>query len=67
MWEQNRADNPQSAVGKTLAIVLPREGRLLQQQRRTFRELKVGDRVVVEPFHFKGNALTVVEELRKAE
>ncbi len=67
VWEQNRAESPQSAVGKTLAIVLPREGRLLQQQRRTFRELKVGDRVVVEPFHFKGNALTVVEELREAE
>ena len=30
-------------------------------------EKQVGDRVVVEPFHFKGNALTVVEELRKAD
>ena len=67
VWEQNRAENPQSAVGKTLAVVLPREGRLLEQQRRAFRELKVGDRVVVEPFHFKGNVLTVVEQLRKAD
>lgn len=67
VWKQNKAENPQSAVGKTLAIVLGREGRLLEQQRRTFRELKVGDHVVVEPFHFKGNVLTVVEELRKAE
>ena len=41
VWEaQNRAENPQSAVGKTLAIVLPQEGRLLEQQRRTFRELR---------------------------
>jgi hypothetical protein len=67
VWEQNRAENPQSAVGKTLAVVLPQEGRLLEQQRRAFRELKAGDRVVVEPFHFRGNALTVVEELRKAD
>jgi len=67
VWKANKAENPQSAVGKILAIVLPREGRLLEQQRKTFRELKVGDQVVVEPFHYKGNALTVVEELRKAD
>ena len=35
--------------------------------RKTLAGLKIGDRVVVEAFHFEGNHLSVVEELRKED
>jgi hypothetical protein len=67
-WKENQAENPKSAVGKRLAMDLREEGRLRETHLRTLAALKVGDRVLVEPFHFEGkNHLTVVEELRKEE
>jgi hypothetical protein len=67
VWESNRASRPESAVGRSLPLVLQPEGRLSARHLETFRGLRVGDRVVVEAFHEEGDRLTVVEEFRKEE
>ena len=67
VWESNRARRPESAVGRSLHLVLQPEGRLSARHLETFRSLRVGDRVVVEAFHEEGDRLTVVEEFRKEE
>jgi hypothetical protein len=66
-WKQNRAENPAAAVGQDVVCVLWPKGRLYGRHRTTLAELKVGDRVLVEPFHLETGHrhLTVVEELRK--
>jgi hypothetical protein len=65
VYEQNKADNPQNLVGKTVPIAVGRGTRLAEQQVQTLKELKVGDRIQVEAFHLVGDSLTVMEELRK--
>jgi len=67
VWKHNKATNPQSAVGKKLAVDIWAKSRLAEQIRKTLAGLKVGDRVVAEAFHFEGNHLSVVEELRKED
>jgi hypothetical protein len=66
-WKENKAENPQAAVGKKAVCELWPKGRLYQQHRRTLAGLKPGDRVLVEPFHLEpgDDHLTVVEELKK--
>jgi translation initiation factor IF-1 len=66
-WKQNKAENPQAAVGKKAVCELWPKGRLYQQHRQTLAGLKPGDRVLVEPFHLEpgDDHLTVVEELKK--
>jgi hypothetical protein len=67
VWENNRADRPEAAVGRELIITIRADeepgGRFLN----TLRTLKIGERVLVEAFHFEGNRLTVVEQLKKVE
>jgi len=67
VWKHNKAQNPQCIVGKKVEIGLWPRSRLVEQHRATLKTLKVGDRVVVEAFHFGGDELSVVEELKKAE
>jgi len=67
VWENNRADRPEAAVGKELIVTIRAEEELGGRFLRTLRALKIGERVLVEAFHFEGNRLTVVEQLRKAE
>lgn len=66
-WRGNKARNPESVVGKTLPVKLSKEGRLNDRHRETLAGLKPGDKVSVEPFHFGGDHLTVVEELKKID
>jgi len=65
VWENNRADKPEAAVGKELIITVPADEEIGRPFLRTLRTLKIGERVLVEAFHFDGNRLTVVEQLRK--
>lgn len=67
VWESNRADRPEAAVGKDLTITIREDEELSDRFLRTLRTLKTGERVLVEAFHFEGNRLTVVEQLRKVE
>lgn len=68
-WKQNKAEDPQAAVGKKAVCELWPEGRLYERHRRTLAELQPGDRVLLEPFHLEpgDDHLTVVEELKKIE
>lgn len=67
VWKGSKAKNPESIVGKEVEVRLWKKSRLYEQHLRTLRELEPGDRIVCEPFHFEGDDLTLVEELRKAE
>lgn len=67
VWKQNKASNPASIVGRKVRIVIDRRSHLRERFRKAFRELKPGDRVEVEAFHFGGGKLTVVESILKAE
>ena len=67
VWENNRADRPEAAVGKDLIITIRADEELGGRFLRTLRTLKIGERVLVEAFHFEGNRLTVVEQLQKVE
>lgn len=67
VWPQSKASNPQAAVGKELSVVIRPESKLGERHMQTLRELKAGDRAIVEAFHFEGDNLTVVEALEKAE
>lgn len=67
VWESNKADRPEAAVGRELIINI-REGEGLSGRfLDTLRALETGQRVLVEAFHFEGNRLTVVEQLKKIE
>jgi len=68
-WKANKAENPQAAVGQQAVCELWPKSRLYEKQKATLAGLKVGDRVLCEPFHLEPehDHLTVVEELRKAE
>jgi len=67
VWENNRADRPEAAVGRDLMITIRADEELGGRFLRTLRTLKIGERVLVEAFHFDGNRLTVVEQLQKVE
>jgi hypothetical protein len=67
VWEQNRAENAEAAIGKSLPVELHRESRLLGQHRETLQELKNEDLVEVEVFHLKDGVLSVMELLRKVD
>ena len=67
VWDDNRADNPEAAVDRELTITIRAEEELGRRFLRTLRALKVGERVLVEAFHFEGDHLTVVEQLRRFE
>ena len=67
VWKANKARRPQDAVGKTLTLVVRAESRMSKRHMEIAGGLKVGDRVSVEAFHFEGNRLTIVEELRKVD
>ena len=64
VWEQNKADNPEAALGKTLVVLIGPDQEQGSQFIRTLRTLKIGQAVLVEAFHLGGEHLTVVEQLR---
>ena len=67
VWESNRADRPEAALGKDVIVTIRADEELGGRFLRTLRTLKIGERVLVEAFHFEGNRLTVVEQLKKVE
>jgi regulator of replication initiation timing len=67
IWESNRADRPEAAVGKELIINIREDEELSSSFLDTLRALETGQRVLVEAFHFGGNSLVVVEQLKKME
>jgi len=67
IWEDNRADNPQAAIGKELIITIRANEERGERFLNTLRTLEINERVLVEAFHFEGEHLTVVEQLQKAE
>ncbi len=67
VWDSNRADRPEAVVGKELMITIRTNEELSVRFLDTLRTLKPGERVLVEAFHFDGNRLTVVEQLKKVE
>ena len=67
VWEANRADRPEAAVGRELMITVRADEEGGNRFLRTLRTMNVGERVLVEAFHFEGNRLTVVEQLQKAD
>jgi len=67
VWESNKADRPEAAVGRELIINIREDDELSGRFLDTLRALETGQRVLVEAFHFEGNRLTVVEQLRKVE
>ncbi len=67
VWQQNKAQNAEEAVGKALPVELHRESRLLGQHQEVLRKLQDGDVVEVELFHVKDNILSVMELLRKVQ
>jgi len=67
VWESNRADRPEAAVGRELIINIREDEELSGRFMNTLRSLKTSERVLVEAFHFEGNLLTVVEQLKKVE
>lgn len=67
VWEHNKADRPEAAVGKELIITIRADDELGGRFLRTLRNLETGERVLVEAFHFEGNHLSVVEQLQRAD
>jgi len=67
IWEANRADRPEAAVGRELMITIRADEEGGNRFLRTLRTMDVGERVLVEAFHFEGNRLTVVEQLQKSD
>ncbi|PJB63390.1 MAG: hypothetical protein CO096_22390, partial [Armatimonadetes bacterium CG_4_9_14_3_um_filter_66_14] len=51
VWKANKAKDPQSIVGKEVPMGLYKKGRLYKAQLETMKILKVGDRILCEPFH----------------
>ena len=73
-WRQNKAENPKVIVGKKVKIVIEpdrfstdRWEQLVKQHLRVLGGLKTGDRVSVEAFHFGGDHLVVMEELKEID
>ena len=64
VWKNNKAENPESAIGKVLTVLIRAEREGGERFMRTLRALRVGQKAQVEAFHFEGEHLTVVEQLR---
>ncbi|MFZ2149245.1 MAG: hypothetical protein WAV28_18695 [Sedimentisphaerales bacterium] len=67
VWEDNRADKPEAAIGKELIITIRADKERGERFLQTLQALEIGEPVLVEAFHFEGNRLTVVEQLQKVE
>jgi hypothetical protein len=67
VWESNRADKPEAALGKELIVNIRADDEFGGQALGTLKTLRTGHRVLVEAFHFGGDNLTVVEQLKKLE
>jgi hypothetical protein len=67
IWEQNRAEDAEAAIGRSLRVELHRESRLQAHHRETLHDLTTGDLVEVEVFHLKDSVLSVMELLRKVD
>lgn len=67
VWKQSKAEKPEEVIGEEVEVGLWRESRLAEQHRKTLATLKPGDKVDAEVFHFGGDHLSVVEELKKVE
>ncbi len=65
-WEQNKAKDPKSAVGKSLKVELNPKSDRFEQFRAVLKELKVGDQVEVEAFPNEEGRLIVIEAFKKA-
>jgi regulator of replication initiation timing len=64
VWEQNKAENPEAALGKTLVVLIRPDQEQDSEFIRTLRTLRPGQGVLVEAFHLGGEHLTVVEQLQ---
>jgi hypothetical protein len=64
VWEKNKAEHPEAALGKTLVVMIGRDREQASQFMPTLRALRVGQGVLVEAFHLGGEHLTVVEQLK---
>ena len=64
VWKNNKAENPNAAISKVVPILIRAEQEGSQPFMRTLRAIRVGQKVQVEAFHFEGEHLTVVEQLR---
>jgi len=67
LGENNKAKNPDSLIGKSVKIFLDKKSGRVDQQAEALAGLRPGDRVLVEAAHLEGDALYVVESLRKTE
>jgi hypothetical protein len=67
VWKENKAKDPQSAVGKSLQIELNPESRLAKEFQSVFKTLRAGDLIEVEAFPNEAGRLIVVEALKKIE
>jgi len=67
VWEGNEAENPRAAIGKTMVVMIQLNQESAERFKRTLRSLEIGQKVLVEAFHFNGEHLTVVEQLRAVE
>jgi len=67
IWPQNKAKDPQSAVGKSLKIELNPKARQFEEFQKVFKGLRVGDFVHVEAFPNEQGRLIVIEALKKVE
>ena len=63
VWKNNKAKEPESAVGKELTLKIRRRSKAMVE---ALAGLKVGDRVVAEALNLEGDILVCVETLRKA-
>ena len=66
-WPQNKAKDPQSAVGKSLKIELNPESRLAEEFKEVLKKLQRGDLVEVEAYPNDEGRLIVIEWLKKAK
>ena len=67
VWKNNKAEHADAAIGKVLLVLIRAEQEGGERFMRTLRELRVGQEVQVEAFHFEGEHLTVVEQLRAVD
>lgn len=65
VWRENKAQDPRSAVGKSLQIELNPKSRLAEEFKRVFKTLQPGDLIEVEAFPNEAGRLIVVEALKK--
>jgi hypothetical protein len=67
VWKGNKAENPEKAVGETMALSLEKvSAHHGERIMKNFRALKAGDRIEVEAFDLGGDRLFIKEWLKKA-